>query len=114
MTGGEKSVSEARNKKGIVEEKGKMVVLRTRKAMDFDLKLGILRGQKEVGEYLVSYDVRLPSKIEVEWCSPEIDVTVSTPAGGVYFHPQIVDLRVKLPMTPFVRDVLVHFKVLPS
>ena len=50
----------------------------------------------------------------MEWCSPEIDITVSPPASGVYVHPQILALGVKLPMTPFVRDVLVHFKVPPS
>jgi len=60
------------------------------------------------------YDVRLPSKIEVEWCSPETDVTVSPPIDGVYFHPQILALGVKLPLTSFVRDVLARFKVLPS
>jgi len=35
---------------------------------------------------LATYGVYLPSKIEVEWCSPETDVTVLPPAGGVYFY----------------------------
>ena len=34
--------------------------------MNFDLKPRVMRGQKEVSEYLASYDVRLPSKIEVK------------------------------------------------
>ena len=82
--------------------------------MNFDLKLRVLRGQKEVDEYLATYDVLLPSKIEVEWCSLDIDVTVSPSVSSVYFDPQILALGVKLPMTPFVQDVLARFKVLPS
>ena len=53
-------------------------------------------------------------KIEMEQCSPVIDVTVSPFADDVFFHPQILALGVKFPMNSFVRDVLVHFKVLPS
>jgi len=63
--------------------------------------------------YLTPYDVRLPFKIEVEWCSPETDVIVSPPADDVYFHPKILALEVKLLMAPFIRDVVVHFKVPP-
>ena len=117
MSGGGKSVatgSEARSKKSVVEEKGKRVALRTREARDFDPKPCVLCGQKEVDEYLVLYDISLPSKIEVEWCLSETDVTVSPFAGSVYFHPQILALEGKLPMIPFVRDVLAHFKVSPS
>ena len=62
---------EVRSKKVAAEEKGKRAALRTREAMDFDPKSRVLRGQKEVDEYLASYDVRLPFKIEVEWCTPE-------------------------------------------
>ena len=83
---------EARSKKGVVEEKEKRATLRMRKAMDFHPKLRVVHGQKEVGEYLALFGVRLPSKIEVEWCSPVIDVSVSPPAGGVYFHPRILAL----------------------
>jgi len=41
---------------------------------------------------LVTYNVRVTSKIEMEWCSLETDVTFSPPADGMYFHPQILDL----------------------
>ena len=82
--------------------------------MNFDPMPRVLRGQKEVNEYLASHGVRLPSKIEVEWCSPETDITISPPTGYVYFHPQILALGVKLHLTPFARDVLAHFKVPPS
>jgi len=94
MAGGGKSVavgSKARSKKGVMEEKGKRVALRTREAIDFDPKLRVLHGQKVDGN-LASYGVRLPSKIEVEWCLSETDVTVSPLAGDVYFHPQILPL----------------------
>ena len=43
--------------------------------------------------------------------SAKDDVTILPPVGGVYFHPQVLTLGVKLPMTPFVRDVLAHLKV---
>jgi len=66
----------AKSKRGAVEEKRKRVALRTREAMDFDPKPRVLRGQKEVDEYLESYGIRQPSKIEVKWCSPETDVIV--------------------------------------
>ena len=86
MAGGGKSLvvcGETRSKKGAVEEKGKMVALNMREAMDFDTKPRVPRGQKEVDEYLASYDGRLPSKIEVDWCSPDTDVTISPLVGGV-------------------------------
>ena len=95
MTEGGKFVTvggEARSKKGAMKEKRKKASPRTRKAMDFDPKPRVLCGQKEVDEYLVLYDIRLPSKIKVEWCLPETDVTILLPAGGMYFHPQILAL----------------------
>jgi len=75
--------------RGVVEEKGKRVSLRTREAMDFDPKP---RVQKEVDEYLMMYNVRLPSNVEVEWCPAKTDVTASPPTDGVYFHAQILTL----------------------
>jgi len=54
-----------------------------REAIDFDPKLCVLRGQKEVDEYLASYGICLPFKIEVDWCSPDTDVTISPLVGGV-------------------------------
>ena len=94
--------------------KGKKICPRTQEAMDFNPKPRVLYDQEEVDEYLVMYDVRFPSNVEVEWCSLETNVTVSPPAGSVYFHPQILALGVKLPMTLFVRGVLAYFKVPPS
>jgi len=80
--------------------------------MNFDLKPRVMGGQKEVGEYLASYDVRLPSKIEVKMvftgdrylasCRRRV-LPSSNPSSGV-----------KLAMTPFVRNVLAHFKIPPS
>jgi len=76
-------------RRGVVEEKGKRVSLRTREAMDFDPKP---RVQKEVDEYLMMYNVRLPSNVEVEWGPAKTDVTASPPTDGVYFHAQILTL----------------------
>ena len=38
---------------------------------------------------------------------------MSPPTDGVYFHPQILALRVKLPLTPFIQNILARFKVPP-
>ena len=63
-----------------------------REAMDFDPKPRVLHSQKEVDDYLVMYEVHLPSRIKIELCSPETDVIVSPPTGSVYFHPQVLAL----------------------
>jgi len=115
MSGGGKSVtagSEARSEKGVGEKKGKMAALGMRKAMNFDPKPRVLHGEKEVDEYLASYvSVYLP---KWRWSGVRRRSMSQPPAGSVYFHPHILVLGVKLPMTPFVRDVLAHFKAPPS
>ena len=90
MAKGEKFVvvGEKARSRSVVEAKGKRVALRTREAVNFDPKPCVLRSQKEVDEYLATYDIHLPSNIEVEWCPAETDVTASPPTGGVYFLPR--------------------------
>ena len=86
MSGGGKFVAtggETRSKKVVVKEKGRKLHTKRERAMDFDAKPRVLRGHKDVDEYLASYDVHLPSKIEVEWCSLETNVTVSPLTGTV-------------------------------
>ena len=56
----------------------------------------------------------MSSNIKVEWGSAETDYTMAFKIGGVYLHTQILALRLKFPLTIFVRDLLHHFKVIPS
>ena len=37
--------------------------------------------------------------------------TLSPPNGGVYMHPQILILGLKLPLTPFIHGVLSHLRI---
>ena len=48
-------------------------------------------------EYLRKYHDPLPPIIIVEWSSPETDIKVPLPEG-VHFHPQVLALRVHLPL----------------
>ena len=50
----------------------------------------------------------------VEWCPLKTDVTVAPPHDGVFIHPQILALGMKLPLTTFVHNVLSYFRVAPS
>ena len=79
--------------------------------MNFDPKPTPLRSQKDVFEYLARYDVNLVEEFTVEWCPLKTDVMVAHPHGGVFIHPQILSLGMKLPLTDLVRNVLVFFKV---
>ena len=74
--------------KSTTDEKGKRAGLRTREATDFDPKSRVLCSQKEVIEYLAMYHVRLASNIEVEWCPPETDVTMSLLSVAYIFTPR--------------------------
>jgi len=79
--------------------------------MDFDPRTTKLHSQKDVGEYLAKYGVRLSPGIEVEFCPEGSNFTLPPPNGGVYMHPQILGLRLRLSLPSFVRDVLAHYRV---
>ena len=82
--------------------------------MDFDPKQSILSSQKEVYDYLIRYRSRLSSMIMVEFCPATMDVKVSPPPEGVYFHPQILALGVPLALTQFIRSILGYYHVSPA
>ena len=77
--------------------------------MDFDPTLTILHGQEDVIEYLERHHGPLPPSIEVQWCSLGMDYTVPPPKDGVYFHPQVLALRVQLSLINFVHRVLAFY-----
>ena len=72
-----------------------------------------LHSPRGVFEYLAKNGVQVPPEIMVKWCRLKTDITVA-PHNGVFIHPQIVVLGMKLPLTAFIHSVLSHFKVIPS
>ena len=82
--------------------------------MYFDPTPKTLRSQKEMDEYLVRYDVRLPSNVKVEWCSSDTDYTEAPEAGCVCLHSQVLALGLKFPLTDFVCDLLRYYHMAPS
>ena len=82
--------------------------------MNFDPKTTKLYSQEEIGEYLKNHGVELSSGIKVEFCLQETKFGLSPPDGGIYMHPQVLALGLKLPMMKFVRSVLTFYRIAPS
>ena len=58
-------------------------------------------------KYLANYDFRLNLEIEIEFCPYDVGVYLATlNKNGVYMHPQVLTLGLRLPMTRFVHSVL--------
>ena len=66
------------------------------------------RGSDRVFE---KYHDPLPTGISVEWCPPTKNFKVPPPKGSMYFHPQVLALRVHFPLTDFVCRVLAYYNV---
>ena len=89
--------------KAVVEEKWKRASHHIRIGMDFDPKTSKLRDQEAVDRYLASYGFRSNSGIKIEFCPHGVDVSLAPPSReGVYMHPQVLTLGLRLPMTRFV------------
>jgi len=83
--------------------------------MDFDSKNTKLHDQEAVDKCFASYEFRLNPGIKIEFCPLNVDVSSAPPKGeGVYMHPQVLALGLKLPMTKFIRSVLAFYKFAPS
>ena len=68
-----------------MEEKGKRTSHRTRIGMDFDLKISKLHDQEAVDKYLASYGVYWISRIKIDFCPNDVDVSSASPnKEGVY------------------------------
>ena len=48
-----------------------------------------LHSQKDVGECLAKYGVRLSPEIEVKFCPEGTDFTLPPPNGDIYMHPRV-------------------------
>jgi len=77
--------------------------------MDFDPKA---RNQ-EVDKYLAKYGFHLNPGIKVEFYL-HVDVPLAPRNDGLYMHPQVLAMGLRLPMTRFGRSVLTFFRVAPS
>ena len=115
MKKGEKlgTVNNAGKRKAATEEKRKRTPHPTRIGMDFDPKTSKLRNQ-EVNKYLVSYGFFLNPGIKIKFCPHDVDISLALPNGGVYVHPQVLALGLRLPITSFVCSVLTFYEVAPS
>ena len=114
MKNGEKfGVDGVAGKGKAATEKGKRTSHRTRIGMDFDPKNSKLRNQ-EKDKYLANYGFRLNSGIQIEFCPHGVDISLAPPNDGVYMHPQVPTLGLRLPMTTFVRGVVTLYRVAPS
>jgi len=83
--------------------------------MDFNLKTSKLRDQKTMDKYLASYGFRWGPGIKNEFCPNDVDVSLAPPGReGVYMHPLVLALGLRLPMTKFIRSVLIFFMSSPS
>ena len=82
--------------------------------MDFDPSPTSSAAKRRWSSIWRSIVVLYIAGIVVEWCSPETNVKISPPKGGVYFHPQMLAMRVHLPLTDFVCQVLVYYNVPPT
>ena len=116
MKKGDKSSSSSSMGTGkpTAEKKGKKAFHRTTITMDFDPKTSRLRNQEEVDKYLAKYDFCLNPGIKVEFCLHGVDVSQASPNDGVYMHPQVLTLRLRLSITKFVCSVLPFYRVAPS
>ena len=83
--------------------------------MDFDPKTYKIRDQEAVNKYLASYGFRWSPGIKIEFCPNDVDVSSARPGKeGVYMHPLVLALGLRLPMMKFIRSVFVFYEVTPS
>ena len=62
-------------------------------------------------EYLEKHRGPLPPGIEMEWCPLR---QISSSPKGVYFHPQVLTLRMQLSLPDFIHQVLSFYNIAPT
>ena len=82
--------------------------------MDFNPKTSRLRNHEEMDKYLANYSFRLNPRIKVEFCPHCGDISQAPPNDGIYMHPRVLALGLRMPMTKFIRSVLTFYRVAPS
>jgi len=99
--------------KAATEEKGKRVFHRTRIVMDFDPKTSRLQHQEEVDTYLANYGFRLNIGIKIEFSPHSVNIFLALLNDGVYMHPHVLALGLRLPITRFIRSILTFYRIAP-
>ena len=79
--------------------------------MDFDLKISRLCNQEEVDKYPMKYGFRLNPGIKVKFCPHGVSVSLAPLGDGVYMHPKLLVLGLRLTMMRFIRNVLSFYRV---
>ena len=98
--------------KFVAEEKEKRTSRRTRIGIDFDPKISKLSDQKAVDKYWLTMAFAGALEKKVQFCLNDVDVTSAPPdKKGVYMHPLVLALRLRLPMTKFFHSILTFYEV---
>jgi len=82
--------------------------------MNFDPKPSILSSHEKVSDYLTRYHCHLPLMVTMEFCHAMTDVKEAPLIKGMYFRPQILALKVPLPLTPFIEVCWGIIRFLPA
>ena len=83
--------------------------------MDFDPKTSELRNQEAMDKYRAGYGFCWSPRIKIEFGPDDVDVSSVPPdKEGVYMHPLVVALGLRLPMTKFVCNVSSFYGVVSS
>ena len=97
-----------------MEEKKKRTSRHTGIGMDFDPKTSKLHNQEAVDKYLASYGFCWSPGIKIEFYPNDVYVSLAPPSKeGVYMHPLVLALGLRLPMTKFIRSALIFYGVTP-
>ena len=51
--------------------------------------------------------------IEIHICKGEVEFNTAPPEEGMYFSPMVLALGVRLPLSPFIRGMLLYYKMSP-
>ena len=64
---------------------------------------------------MASYGFCFNPRIKIEFCPYGVDVSLDSPnKDGVYMHPQVLALGLRLSMLRFIRSVLIFYRVASS
>ena len=83
--------------------------------MDFGSKTSKLCGQEAVDKSLASFGFLWNLGIKIEFFPNDVDVISAPPdKKGVYMHPLVLVLGLRLPMMKFVHSILIFYGATPS
>jgi len=115
MKKGEKSgvVGSMGKGKTAVEKKRKRASQLKRIGIDFDPKTSRIHNQEEVDTYLANYGFRLNIGIKIEFSPHSVNIFLALLNDGVYMHPHVLALGLRLQITRFIRSILTFYRIAP-